>query len=180
MHAIMNINITSRENNCIFCLFLAYPLLRESRLFNFHFLPFFFTQYYWIIKSRHAFKIKWHRYTFDWSNLFQPRHWPLRSNHSSPRIQLPAGHSPPAQHTTLSGLTPWPAAPRTERDARTPPHLALNTATSTLCWTGNLWKGWKIKSKKSLHHNLFYFFLYVQLCLTHWKRGHSIPYESRF
>lgn len=91
------------------------------------------------IKSMH-FQNIWHAYTFFWGNLCQPRHWPLRSSHSSPRIRLPAGRSPLAQHTMLFGLTPWPAARRTERDARTPHRLALNTVARTLCRTGNLWK----------------------------------------
>lgn len=70
-------------------------------------------------------------------NSSQTRYWPL---HSSPRTELPAGRSPPAQHTVPSGLNPWPAAQRTGRDARTPHPSAPHIASRKSCWTGSHWK----------------------------------------
>lgn len=73
-------------------------------------------------------------------NLCQRGYWLLHSSHSSPHTELPAGRWSPAQHTALSGLNPWPAAQRTETDARTPHFPAPNMLTMLFGWTGSLWR----------------------------------------
>lgn len=94
-------------------------------------------------------------------NFIQSSYSRLHSSHSSRHTELQAGRSPSAQHTGPSGINPWPAAQRTERDARTPRFLAPNSSPTECCLTGSFWNNTNERAN------------------FHISRSSTLPYHSR-
>lgn len=79
---------------------------------------------------------------YSWNTKYdciEARYLHLHSSHSSRRKEPRAGRSPSAQRTEPSGINRWPAAQRTERDARTPHFLAPNSLSRACGLTGSFW-----------------------------------------